>query len=232
MGVKQAFDRAARDYDVARRRLVPRFDDFYGAALASLPFPRCAAPSVVDLGAGTGLLAGRVGDAWPNARLTLVDVSGAMLAVARLRFRGRGGVRLIEGDYSTLELRAHDAVVSALSIHHLEADAKRALFARLQRSLRPGGVFVNADQVAGETPDEDARQRARWEAEARAGGASDAELEAARERMREDRPSTVGEQLAWLAEAEFAEPGCVYRQGMFAVLAARKPGGPGGSGRG
>jgi len=44
-----------------------------------------------------------------------------------------------------------DAVVSALAVHHLDDPAKRALFGRLHTALAPGGLFVNAEQVAGPT---------------------------------------------------------------------------------
>lgn len=40
------------------------------------------------------------------------------------------------------------AVWSALAIHHLTAPEKQALFAEILRMLRPGGVFMNADQLA------------------------------------------------------------------------------------
>lgn len=45
--------------------------------------------------------------------------------------------------------RPWDAIVSALAIHHLDDAAKRELFARVHAALAPGGMFVNAEQVAG-----------------------------------------------------------------------------------
>ena len=204
---------------------MPCFEPFYAAALAALPFARDAELSVLDLGAGTGLLTALVAERHPHARFTLVDVASEMLAQARARFAGahRERFRFVHADFGALaELGRHDAVVSALAIHHLEGAAKQRLFAAIHCSLAPGGAFVNADQVAGETPDEDAAQRASWEAEARALGSDDAELAAAKERMREDRPSTVSEQLRWLSEAGFPRPACVFRHGMFAVFAAQR----------
>ncbi len=40
-----------------------------------------------------------------------------------------------------------DVVVSALAVHHLDATAKRDLFARVHAALRAGGRFVLGDVV-------------------------------------------------------------------------------------
>ena len=60
MTVAAAFDAVATEYDAACRRLVPCFDGLYGTVLdliAERGPPRGA--RVLDLGAGTGLLAAR-----------------------------------------------------------------------------------------------------------------------------------------------------------------------------
>jgi predicted TPR repeat methyltransferase len=97
--VASAFDEVAACYDAARRRLVPCFDAFYGAALELIaewePPPGAA---VLDLGAGTGLLAGLVRAAFPDTRLYLVDVAAVMLEQARARFQGQGGVSFAVAD--------------------------------------------------------------------------------------------------------------------------------------
>jgi tRNA (cmo5U34)-methyltransferase len=226
MGVAETFDRSARRYDASRRTLVPCFDGFYGSALAALPSDRMRALHVLDLGAGTGLLSMLVASEYPRARFTLMDVAPGMLEIARERFADQAGrFEFCVGNLACVELPSDaDCAISALAIHHLSAHEKAALFRRIFEALRPGGVFVNAEQVQGETPEEDAENRRSWRAEARALGASEEELALADERMSEDQPSTVPEQLAWLSEAGFRDVACRFRHGMFAVLAARKPG--------
>jgi tRNA (cmo5U34)-methyltransferase len=60
MTIQELFNRSAARYDLARRQLVPCFDDFYAAALERLPAERDRSIQVLDLGAGTGLLAALV----------------------------------------------------------------------------------------------------------------------------------------------------------------------------
>ena len=62
----------------------------------------------------------------------------------------------------------------------------------------------------------------RWLDEVKARGAGSDELAAARDRMSEDQPSGVREQLDWLRAAGFAEVSCPFQRGMFAVFSARK----------
>ena len=146
-GTGAVFDGAAAGYDRARRQLVPRFDDFYGAAVGTLPYGREDDIRVLDLGAGTGLLSGMVARAFPRARITLADVSSEMLGVARRRFAdepGRFELRVMDCAQEPL-FGEYDAVVSALSIHHLDGDEKRELFHRVYGVLHEGGVFINAD---------------------------------------------------------------------------------------
>ncbi len=218
------FDGAAAGYDRARRQLVPRFDDFYGVAVGVIPYGREDDIRVLDLGAGTGLLSDKIARAFPRARITLTDVSSEMLGVARRGFAdepGRFELRMM--DYAEEPLfGVYDAVVSALSIHHLDADEKRELFRKVYGVLREGGIFVNADQVLGETPETEARYREAWLRQVRERGVSEADLSAALVRMREDKSSTLDEQRAWLEEAGFREVGCWYKDYSFAVYGGCK----------
>jgi len=219
--VGRLFDDSAAIYDRTRRQLIPCFDAFYGAAVDMLPFPRGAELAVLDLGAGTGVLAQHVARAFPRARFTLVDVAEQMLAVARLRFAGDARFSFVAADFATLDLPpGRDVVMSALAIHHLEDADKRALFARIHAALRPGGVFVNAEQVLGATPDVEQRYHASWLSRARAAGVPEADLAAALERMTADRMAPLGEQLGWLREAGFREVRSPFVDERFAVYGA------------
>jgi tRNA (cmo5U34)-methyltransferase len=217
-----AFSAHAQDYTALRRRLVPGYDAFYGAVVDVLTLLGAdRVHRVLDLGAGTGLLSAQVAAAFPDARIDLLDASEPMLREARGRLGESAGAVHVADMARLGAIRFEppfDAIVSALAIHHLADDDKRVLMAAVRRRLRPGGVFVNAEQVAAPSAGLTAVYEQRWAADCRALGASGDELDAARERMRHDRCADVETQLQWLREAGFATADCVYKSWRFAVM--------------
>lgn len=219
------FDRSATIYDRTRRQLIPCFDAFYGAVPGLVERAPDAELSVLDLGAGTGLLAQQIAHAFPRARFLLVDVAEQMLEVARQRFAAEpeGRFRFAIGDIVRFPLPPRqDVVVSGLAIHHLDHPAKRDLFARVRDALVPGGVFINAEQVLAPTPEEERANHERWHAEVHAAGIAPGDLSAALERMQADRLATLDEQLGWLRDAGFADVRCAFQSGRFAVYSGRR----------
>lgn len=224
MTVASTFSKWASQYDRSRRQLIPCFDEFYAAAIQVLPFAATDAIDVLDLGAGTGLLSAFVLEAFPNVRLTLLDASPEMLDIARNRFHSSPGrVAYVVADYThELPSGEFDAVVSAVSIHHLDEAEKRTLWREIFKVLRPGGIFVNADQVLGRTAAEESMFRESWLCEVKERGVSAADLAGALERMREDKSSTLEVQLAGLTAAGFADVGSAFQEKSFAVFTGRK----------
>lgn len=220
--VIRQFDANADEYDRQRKQLVPCFDDFYGTAV-SLVDSRNPAPKILDLGAGTGLFSDMVLRKYPNAEITLVDLSERMLEQARRRFANRPDVRFIAADYAEYDFaEPYCFVISSLSIHHLAHPDKRRLFSKIHRLLKPGGAFVNADQAQGSTARTDAYFMDRWLADVRGSGLSEEALQASVERRKLDINATLREQLAWMEQAGFSDVDCMYKNMGFAVFFGRK----------
>jgi SAM-dependent methyltransferase len=100
--------------------------------------------TLVDLGAGTGLLAAA---AAPHCgRVVAVDPSPAMLAAARERGTGIGCVRAGFLTYEHVG-EAPDAVYSRNALHHLPDVWKAVAVHRVADLLKPGGTFVLRDIV-------------------------------------------------------------------------------------
>lgn len=225
--IEAAFNRAARSYDGLRRRLIPCFDDFYGAAIDLAAEFAPPGARILDLGAGTGLLSALVAERRPDAALVLTDLAEDMLARARERFAGREPkveVRVMN-HLDLAEAGAYDVVMSALSIHHLEDAGKRAVYAAMAHAAKPGGVVINADQVAGDTPEMEARYWRHWHEAIQRAGVSAQDVAAAIERQTLDRRTPLAPQLDWLRQAGLAEVECRYKNVSFAVMVGRKPGG-------
>ncbi|HEX4363932.1 MAG TPA: methyltransferase domain-containing protein [Solirubrobacteraceae bacterium] len=217
----EIFERHASDYEGARRLMIPPYDAFYGAAIAALELAGRPLRNVLDLGAGTGLLARAVAASNPDAKLTLLDGSAAMLEQARAAI-GDAATYVVADFADALPAGPWDAVVSALAIHHSEDDVKRALFRRVHDALGAGGLFVNAEHVSGPTALFENANQAWHERRAAELGATPAEWAAGVERMRADRRAPVEQQLGWLRDAGFADVDCVFKDHGFAVLVGRR----------
>jgi tRNA (cmo5U34)-methyltransferase len=157
-----------------------------------------AARSILELGTGTGETARRLLAAHPQARLHGVDASAAMLAAARVALADHD----VQLDVGRLEERLpcgpFDLVVAALAVHHLDGPQKADLFGRIAGVLASSGRFVLGDLVV-------------------PADAADAvtPLEPGY-----DKPSSLEDQLAWLAAAGL--PARVHwRHRDLAVVVAR-----------
>jgi tRNA (cmo5U34)-methyltransferase len=175
------------------RAEVPSYDELQDAVAEATA--GIHAERVLELGVGTGQTSRRVLDLHPKAKLVGIDESAEMLAAATAEAAGadlRVG-RLQdsrpEGDF--------DLVVSALAVHHLDGAGKADLFARVADRLRPGGRFVLGDVVV---PDDPA------DAVTPIDGVY-------------DQPSTVDDQVWWLAAAGLHAEVVWARQDLAVIIA-------------
>jgi len=221
--IRTAFNAIASEYDAQRHHVIPGLDAFYGTAVWAADWPG-SNPSILDIGAGTGLLSAFLLQRYPDASLLLLDISEEMLNVAKKRFSGNKNVRYITGDYSTADLGGgYDLICSALSIHHLTHEDKQGLYRRIYGALNPGGVFVNADQAAGETPALERKYMLYWDEFIRNGPLrEDEQREILRRRATLDRNAKLSVQLKWLLDSGFSDVDVVYRNRTFVVLTGRK----------
>lgn len=231
--ILEQFNRVAHEYDENRRKFISCFDDYYGATtdfIAKSVLGAGASPrtdtslrAIVDLGAGTGLLAEFWYKYFPEAKYTLVDIAGEMLSVAKKRFDGLSNVEYLVCDYSeTLPEANPDVVMSALSIHHLEHEQKKSLFENVYAKLPSGGLFVNYDQFCLDDATLDSAVNDYWLKEILASGLSDLELNRWQERKKLDRECSIAAETAWLKGAGFESVECVYAKGKFGVICAKK----------
>jgi tRNA (cmo5U34)-methyltransferase len=177
------------------REEVPAYDEFQDAVAAATEGIR--AERVLELGVGTGETSRRVLALHPGATLIGIDENAAMLAAAAAVVAGadlrvgRLEDPLPEGPF--------DLVVSALAVHHLDGAGKADLFGRVVDRLRPRGRFVLGDVVVPEDP---------------------ADVVTPIDGMY-DMPSTVADQLGWLAAAGLDARVAWARQDLAVIVAER-----------
>jgi tRNA (cmo5U34)-methyltransferase len=180
--------------DVIRAE-VPKYDELQEEVARLVRGP---IDFVLDLGAGTGSTSAAVLRRFPEARVILLDESPQMLAIASSSFRPERIADTIVGDLlDALPDGRFDAVVSALAIHHLDAQRKRQLFARLRDVVKSDGCFVIADVVVPDDPHD-------------AVTALSPDV---------DHPDRVTDLLAWLREAGF-DASCPWKWKDLAIVAA------------
>ena len=180
------------------REEVPAYERLQEAIVDACEGP--AVTSVLDLGTGTGETLIRVLARHPGATAVGIDESEAMLEVAASRLEGQAVELRVADLEGPLPAGPFDLVVSALAVHHLDGPAKATLFGRVAAVLRPGGRFVLGDVVIPTDP-------------------ADVVTPISDDY---DRPSTLADQLEWLADAGLTAA-AVWAERDLAVVRADRP---------
>jgi tRNA (cmo5U34)-methyltransferase len=193
------------------------------AAVAATPRGR----HVLDIGCGAGNYTLKLLEKLPGLDVTLVDLSRPMLerACERIGRVTAGSITMHQGDIRELELGEgqFDIILAAAVLHHLRADAEwEATFAKLFRSLRPGGSFWIFDLVESTVP---AIQQLMW----RRYGEYLAAFkdEAYRDHVfayveKEDTPKPLMFQLDLLRKVGFSPTEVLHKNGPFAAFGGMK----------
>lgn len=162
------------------REDIPGYEEFQDEVARAAG--EVGARRILELGTGTGETARRVLALHPEAKLVGLDVNPEMLAEAHASLPAAQVETLVaQRLQDPLPAGPFELVFSALAVHHLEPEEKRALFRSVADVLAPGGIFVLGDVVVPERPEE------------------------AEVKLSEgyDKPDSVEDQLAWLADAGF-----------------------------
>ena len=109
---------------------------------------------VLDLGCGPGSLSLRLLDRFPGLSVTGVDHDPVLLKIGSTALGARGGrIRWVDADLraagwdAELGPGAFDAAVSTTALHWLTPRELTGLYQRLAERIRPGGLFLNGDQM-------------------------------------------------------------------------------------
>ncbi len=157
----------ARGYDAAAEFLHPYYRAIQDVLLAHLLLEQCPTGIVIDLGGGSGRLAERILERYPQATVWVVDQSEAFLTLSGERL-ARFGDRAhclqaqLQSEWSERFPDSPRAIVSTSAIHHLDASEKQQLYQQCANCLAPGGVLMNGDEVRPESDEEYLSYCRRW----------------------------------------------------------------------
>lgn len=186
---------------------------------------RLAPASLLEVGIGSGLVAERVLERLPEARLVGVDNAAPMLDLARSRLDRFGDrVTLVRADLARPDAiefgqASFDAAYSVQTLHHLPDPAKAEVYGWLGRVLPPGAFFLLRDKVTVPPSLFDAYLTV-WEQLAVDMPPTAPDL-ADSLAAKGDVPGSLADQLAWLGAAGF-EAGLLHAEAHYALVAARR----------
>ena len=191
--------------------------------------------TVLDLGCGDGIVARRLLEIDDALSATLVDGSDEMLEKARALLKGYRNVSLLRASFQELlsgEIRLprpYSLVVSALAIHHLTTEEKRALFEMIHAHLEEGGFFLNIDTTLSPSESLEEWYRELWrewinEQRERRGveGHYEEFIEKYHDEAHYQNLDTLRSQLHSLEDAGFHDVDCFYKYGMISLYGGRR----------
>ncbi len=115
------------------------------------------AKNILDLGGGTGLELIHLFELFPDAKVTVIDITENMLEKLKTRSFANQ-VTTICGDFFEVPFGQNfDAVITTSAFHHFKKDEKIKLLKKILSCLKAGGQFINCDLIA-LTPEIEAEQ--------------------------------------------------------------------------
>jgi tRNA (cmo5U34)-methyltransferase len=186
MAVSQHFadPAAVARYAEGPPRFVPGFDALHRMTAVLLAEGAPADARLLVVGAGGGLEISALAAAQPGWRFVGVDPSAAMLALAAQATAQLGDrVELVEGVVADLPLggaeATYDGATCLLTLHLLDAEARRRTLEDIRRRMKPGAPLVVAHQSFPQTEPERSLWLMRYAAHAIAAGAAREQAEEA-----------------------------------------------------
>ncbi len=210
------------EYDETIRKFIPGYEE--GLTRAAREVASVGPDVVLDLGAGTGALAAAILEHDAVGALEAIDVDSEMLDRARVRLKKFGRRARFREQSFDAGLPACDAVAASLALHHVPTmERKRAVYGRIFRALRRGGVFVNADVTVSADPSARDACYGKWAAHlVRCGIEERRAYEHFDEWAAEDTYFPLDEELAVMRDVGF-DAECAWRDSPNTLLVGRKP---------
>lgn len=214
-------------YDQSILRGCPPYGEML-EALVGYVYPPANQPlAILELGCGTGNVSRLLAQQFPQASLTLLDLSDKMLEETRAKVSPiHSQAQYVQAGFMTAELGEgrFDLIFSSLALHHLPDTEKPWMYRRIFSWLKPGGQFRCADQCLGLPEKTEARYLAQWKDWSTASGAPEEEIQMWLDHAAAyDHYAPLAAHLRWLDEAGFSETDCYWRKLFWTVYGGTRP---------
>ena len=223
--IKEHFETEAFEFDSQIIKIIPYYEQMITALIDSVQFEPFAAIRIIDLGCGTGTVAKRLGDKFPNSTIVCLDIASKMIEIAKYKMSGRKNTEFIVGDFSKIEFKEpFDVVVSSLALHHIQTDEeKKEFYTKIYKVLTNSGQFLNADVVLASTDYLQNINMNRWiDYMNKSVPMDEIQQRWLPAHKTEDRPSILMEQLKWLDEIGFENVDVIWKYYNFSVYGGVK----------
>ncbi|MFC1926776.1 class I SAM-dependent methyltransferase [Chloroflexota bacterium] len=198
-------------------------------------------PCFLDIGSGDGVLSAVILEYFPGATGYLLDFSEEAVSAAKEKLDGFGSqLKFLTLDYANdmhwYEKLGNqipfDVIVSGYSIHHQHDERKRQLYEEIFDILKPGGLFLNLEQVSSETKwveniwDNlviDFLYAARSDTSKDRKQVADKYYDSREKGKNINKLSPLELQCSWLREIGFQDVSIFFKIFQFTVFGGRKP---------
>jgi tRNA (cmo5U34)-methyltransferase len=217
------FEEEAAEFDQTIVKLIPNYHKMCEILLDFIPYSQLDNFSVVDLGCGTGTLAKRIADKYPNAQITCVDISENMLELAKHKIQKP--ITLIKNDFYELEFtQTYDVMVSSLALHHLDTTQDKLMFyKKIFHALSQKGIFINVDIMLGCNSFVQKKYLEYWKSFMLESVSEEkVENQWLPNYYSEDRPASLATHFDLLKKSGFSFIDCVYKNYNYGVYLAQK----------
>jgi len=218
----------ASSYGENMARWIPDFSYAHQLLLESMAIHLPKNAKGVELGAGSGRVSKLLLNAFPDLRLTLVDLSANMLGAAQKQLATYSNqcqflVQDIFDPGLNFSVDSLDCVVSVFAICHAQGvEVYEQLYQRIHQWLKPGGYFICYDHVLGDTFQWTALNALGWHRLLTTSQSAEQAKEGIVGTYQEDSPLSLRQHLTLLAAIGFSAVDVLYKRDIFAIYAGVK----------
>lgn len=150
-------------YDEHITNVLPYYKEYHNQVLDVVRAMGIYSPVWLDTGCGTGTLAMRILETYPEIKLTLCDPSEKMLDIAKAKLTGND-IRFFNLSSEQLPFENEFDVVTAIQCHHyLSLEGRENAVKACYKALKEDGVFITFENIKMETDEADAIALKRWQ---------------------------------------------------------------------